>query len=256
MKTVHSLLALWLACLSTGQALANEKACTSLKEFFQKKQTADEQLKTAFVELEGQIKADAKCAKNLLGRIYFEGVNAPRDHERAHAIFYDLADKGYPPAQFNLAFVLARKPNVEPEAILALLQGIVLNYTGTSEYGYLALKARDLGREYLQQASQATREKLTAPFETIVREATTSAAVKIRQATIERIQTENMIVGILTIGTYASMAASRAAAIGSAQAASRASAAAAAQTRFITIQPRFYSVYPAGGNFLYMIPHP
>lgn len=221
-----------------------------MKEYFVVKREDKNELNRRFMELDKRVKENELCAKNLLGRLYFEGVNVDKDIDRAHAIFFELANNAYPPAQFNLAFVLSKKPEVEPETVLNLLQGIIVRYTGLYDYGYIALKARDFGREYLSELSKDKQSKLTPPFENLIRETTTNAAIQIRNNTRARNEKEDDIMGMLTMGVYGAAIGSK---LGTALSNSRNAGMPAAQ--FNTIQPRMYSVYPMGGNYLYAIPH-
>lgn len=231
-------------------AFANEADCQSMKEYLVVKRENKTELNSKFIELEKRVKDNEQCAKNLLGRLYFEGVNVDKDFDRAHAIFFELANSAYPPAQFNLAFVLSKKTEVEPEVVLNLLQGLIVRYTGLYDYGYIALKARDFGREYLGELSKEKQATLTPPFENLIKEATTNAAVQIRNNTKARNEKEDDIMGMLTIGVYGAAIGSK---LGTALNNSRNVRMPAAQ--FNSIQPRMYSIYPTGGNYLYAIPH-
>jgi len=244
----NTLLFLFLAF--SLSAFANEADCQSMKEYFVVKRDDKNELNRRFLELDKRVKDNEQCAKNLLGRLYFEGVNVDKDFDRAHAIFFDLANNAYPPAQFNLAFVLSKKTEVEPEIVLNLLQGLIVRYSGLYDYGYLARKARDFGREYLGELDEDKQVKLTPPFEDLIRESTINAAIQIRNNTRARNEKEDDIMAMLTIGVYAAAIGSK---LGTSTSNSRNSSMPA--TQFNTIKPRMYSVYPMGGNYLYAIPH-
>ena len=125
-------------------ASAKEPDCQSLKRFFSSQVENKDKLNRKFTELNRRVKNDHACAKNLLGRIYFEGKNINRDVERAHAIFFELAES-IPTSSIHLAFVLSKNPEIEPEVVLSLLRALIIRYTGSYDYGHIALKARDLG---------------------------------------------------------------------------------------------------------------
>ena len=159
-------------------ASAKEPDCQSLKRFFSSQVENKDKLNRKFTELNRRVKNDHACAKNLLGKIYFEGKNINQDVERAHAIFFELAEKAYPPAQYNLAFVLSKNPTIEPEVVLSLLQALIIRYTGAYDYGHIALKARDLGRVYLSQLNHDKQEIWSQTFENLVRASIIDAATK------------------------------------------------------------------------------
>ena len=184
-------------------ASAKEPDCQSLKRFFSSQVENKDKLNRKFTELNRRVKNDHACAKNLLGRIYFEGKNINQDVERAHAIFFELAEKAYPPAQYNLAFVLSKNPEIEPEVVLSLLQALIIRYTGSYDYGHIALKARDLGRVYLSQLNHDKQEIWSQTFENLVRASIIDAATKITNNTKARNRKEDNIMGMLSMGMLA-----------------------------------------------------
>jgi TPR repeat protein len=236
-------------CVLSLSAFANEADCQSIKEYFVVKREDKNELKKMLLELDKRVKENEQCAQNLLGRIYFEGINLEKDFDRAHAIFFELSNKAYPPSQFNLAFVLSKKPEVDSEVVLNLLQGLIVRYTGLYDYGYIALKARDFGREYLSELSKDKQASLSPQFESLIRETTTNAAIQIRNNTMARNEKNDDIMGMLAMGVYGAAIGRK---IGTALSNSRNVRMPAAQ--FNTIQPRMYSIYPAGGNYLYAVP--
>jgi len=241
---------LFCFCIFSMNVFANEADCQSMKEYFVVKRENKDELNRRFMELDRRVKDNEQCAKNLLGRVYFEGVNVEKDIDRAHAIFFDLANTAYPPAQFNLAFVLSKKPEAEPEIILNLLQGLIVRYTGLYDYGYIALKARDFGREYLGELSNDKQVTLSPPFESLVRETTTNAAIQIRNKTIATNERNDNIAAMLSLGMTGAAFGSK---LGTSLSNSRNVSVPTPQ--FNAIQPRMYSLYPMGGNYLYAIPH-
>ena len=132
-----------------GAAQAQDGECASLKKAIYSKPNTENKLTRDIQELESLVKEDVKCAKNLLGRMYAEGLYFPVDKDRSYAIFYDLAQKNYPPAQYNLAHTLATQSDAEPELVLTYLQGLIIAYPMNDDYRYLVPKAVDLGRAYL-----------------------------------------------------------------------------------------------------------
>ena len=235
-------------------ASAKETECQSLKKFFSSQVENKNELNKKFKELNRRVSKNQLCAKNLLGRIYFEGKNVNQDFDRAHAIFFELAEIAYPPAQYNLAFVLSKKPAVEPEVVLSLLQGLIIRYTGLYDYGYIALKARDLGREYLSKLNHDKQEILSQTFENLVRESTTNAAIKIRNNTKQRNQKEDNIMGMLSMGVVAMgiygpfLSNTLETTLSNSVDNSNPS------NQYNTIKPRTYSTFPKENNYLYSIP--
>jgi TPR repeat protein len=96
-------------------ANAQESNCVALKDAIYALNGDKEKLKPHIENLSKLVSNDDKCAKNLVGRMYSEGYYFPRDSERSYAIFYELSNAGYAPAQYNLAYVLAEKKDVKPE---------------------------------------------------------------------------------------------------------------------------------------------
>jgi len=137
--------------ISSTNVNASEAECSRLKSQLAV-DTASK--KTEILnEIDTLIKSNEPCAKNLLGRIYFEGILLSKDTEKAHAIFYDLSQQSYPPAFYNLAYLSIRENRALPTEIMPLLHGIMVKYLGDSQWGYLSASARELGWDYLDSLS-------------------------------------------------------------------------------------------------------
>ena len=238
---------LFIYCVSVS---ASERECRTLKQFFTVSHSNTKDLQKKFKTLEEKIEGGSNCAKNLLGRIYYEGKNITKDEERAYAIFAALSQEDYPPGQFNLAFLLSKRDDAAPELVLSIFGGLVYKYFDSKSYRYLAMKSRDLGRAYLEATvfkDEITKEELTKIFEQVVRNSTFIAATKIVEKAARRQKTENLIVGFIALGA---LAYSIAPALSS-----------STYSSFSNIPlpsrppPSFYSLYPMGGNYLYAIPH-
>lgn len=245
-------------------------SCDSLRGEFM---AASRPSSAAFSSLSVLVKEDDLCAKNLVGRLYYEGRHFSKDLERAHSIFYELSERNYPPAQFNLAYKLSNDEEVDPRVVVSLLQGIVVSYVGTNDYGKLASNARELGRQYLEKiaancgTSDACLKKtgyttvdiqlLQNEFENAVKSATHSVALDTVQRSREQKASVDAFVGMLSLG-MAAYSVGQNLALRASNAANAANAAATAQSNALNIanqmRPRWYSVTPVGGNMLYMIP--
>jgi hypothetical protein len=229
---------------SYGVAHASEGNCEVLKNFFTETRPKDAQFTNAIKNLDLLIQKNDYCAKNLLGRVYYEGLNFAKDDSKAYAIFFDLSERNYPAAQFNLAFLLSKHKGSDPEVTLTLLQGLVVNYTGHSENGHVARKARDLGREYISNLDPEVREAFHAEFEEVVKQATITSAIKIREKTDQRNENNDSLMSILALGSAASSLASRAKALPKPS----------NPIIYNSVQPQRYFAYPMGGGYLYLIP--
>jgi hypothetical protein len=229
---------------SYGVAHASEENCEVLKSFFSETRPKDTQFTNAIKNLDLLIQKNDYCAKNLLGRVYYEGLNFTKDDSKAYAIFFDLSERNYPPTLFNLAFLLSKQKAADPEVTLTLLQGLVVNYTGHSENGHIARKARDLGRDYISNLEEARREAFQIEFEDVVKQATINSAVRIREKTDQRNENNDSLMGILALGSFTSSLSSRVKAL-------------AKPTNTViynSVQPQRYFAYPMGGNYLYLVP--
>ncbi|MBM3758566.1 MAG: sel1 repeat family protein [Acidobacteria bacterium] len=189
--------------------------CDELRSLFAQDTVAGSD---ALNRLDSLVKQDDLCAKNLLGKLYFEGKHISRDIERAHAIFYDLAERNYPPAKFNLAFKLSLDALIEPTVVLALVQELFASHQGSDEYGRLANNARDLGRSYIAnlvskaEGSDAPRIRaLSDGYEDFIRLSTQESAAKAIERTREVHSTSDSIAAVVSLGLAVSSVASVAA---------------------------------------------
>ena len=105
--------------------------------------------KTLFSDLNLLIQNDSLCAKNILGKIYYEGRLISKDVDKAHGIFFDLAEKSYPPAMYNLALLSIHERKATPEDNLKFLHGLMIKYSGDDAWGYISSNSRELGFDYL-----------------------------------------------------------------------------------------------------------
>jgi hypothetical protein len=151
---------LWFALGNMGAAHAAESDCDGLRKIVNQKNNLDESSKKAFFfEIDLLIKKDENCAKNLLGRMYFEGYLVPADKQKAHGIFYDLTLKNYPPSFYNLAYFFISENKGEPEINLNLLHGLMIKYSGDPEWGYISANSRELGWDYINQLEKSPSDK-------------------------------------------------------------------------------------------------
>jgi len=196
-------------------SLGAHATCNELRSLFAQDSTASSDVLT---RLDNLIKQDDFCGKNLLGKLYFEGKHISRDIERAHAIFYDLAERNYPPAKFNLAFKLSLDASIEPTVVLALTQELFASHVGSEEYGRLANNARDLGRSFIAQlASKAEGpdalriRALSEGDEDFIRIATQKHAAGVMERSREVQARSDTIEAVLGLGLAVSSVASVAA---------------------------------------------
>ena len=107
--------------------------------------------KVVLGELEGLILQGEICAKNMLGRLYYEGVFLKKSVNLAHEIFYDLAQHGYAPAEFNLVYLALKEKREAPESIVSFLHGLMIKYLGDRQWGYISASSRELAGDYIDE---------------------------------------------------------------------------------------------------------
>jgi hypothetical protein len=184
-------------------SLASETECESLKNKFNSGIPPIE-TKSFLTTLERLISFDNMCAKNLLGRIYYTGNPLNQDTEKGYAIFYDLARKGYPPALYNIAYIAIKEKRESPEAIIELLHGIMINYLGDRDWGYISANSRELAWDYLNEIKNDTNPEiykiLYERHRQISSESTLKLANAVRARTQEVREQSDAIVGLLAIG--------------------------------------------------------
>ena len=140
--------------MTSTQIHANEYACKTLKERVRSVKSLTElEKRNLRDEISDLLKADDMCVKNLLGRMYYEGSAIEPDADKAEAIFYDLAQRSYPPALYNLAYLKIKRDSTDAEEILAYLHGIMAKYASDDQWKYLVPNARDLGWSYIESLS-------------------------------------------------------------------------------------------------------
>lgn len=199
--------------------------------------------------LESEVEKDNICAKNVLGVTLAKGNRLPKDVDRAYAIFYTLAEKNYPPSQLNLGILLTRNSTVFNPAITDYLLGIFARYYGDKDWGAVAVDARELARNYLESnksLSQDFSNQLSA-FEDAVRTITHNTASNILKEEADVKERYANIAGMLALGVAASRIASS-------------NLFSTGQTHYFSRpvpfqSPRLYSIYPMGGNYLWVVPH-
>ena len=227
-----------------------EVACDKLKQRVSAGTDLSFQEKNIMLsELESLILRNEKCAKNILGRLYYAGTLLPRDVPKAHQIFYDLSQQSYPPAMYNLAYLSIKENTESPENIISFLDGLMINFLGDREWGYISAGARDLAGDYLDElkASKISAQNLNDLRGKHTKLATDSAmylASVVQNRTNELRNQADSIVSVLRIGM-------------SAYGAGQKIAPASRPIQFLTapFAPQFYTVVPSGeSNVLYFIP--
>jgi len=163
-----------------------------------------------FEEMEKSAVSGDPCVKNLIGKIFALGTGGvPQDWERAYAIFNELSDTGYAPAQFNLALLLAEKDDMNLEAFLSFALGLINKYSQSREYIHISRGAADLGVFVLKEKIKSNANdqiKLVQlnqylnDFEFSAAKAAHSAAVKILRDESDGHDRNNTIAAILSLG--------------------------------------------------------
>ncbi|MEA9567534.1 hypothetical protein [Polynucleobacter sp. AP-Nickl1-40-C4] len=160
---------------------ASAVSCDDLRIFFQQPKVDNAEISLKVNELEGLINQNDMCAKNLFGRLEYEGQYFPKNDSNAKRIFIDLSNQGYPPAMFNLAYIQAIDKSSNPEEVLGLLLGIYSSYVDSKDYGALARKSMEYGRSYIDTFGQPQRDKLSQSFERAISEANVAARDKVSE---------------------------------------------------------------------------
>lgn len=212
MKIFSLQLSLIFCCIYSANSLAK---CSGLTNKIYKENGDPVEILT---EIRSRGDSGELCVQNLAGRLYFEGVMFEKNIDLAHQIFFALANKGYPPAQFNLAFKLSEDPESSAVDVLNLLQGIFVSYVGNDEYGGLASKARTLGRGFVLKRTKAIQscqadpgctlkletgdelEKYSDNFENILRKSNHDLAAKVVQDTQALRKATDTVAGLLSVG--------------------------------------------------------
>jgi hypothetical protein len=183
-------------------ARADNRACERLREELE----AGHNVSSSLKQLETEISHGSPCAKNTLGVLYAKGSIFSRDTDRAYAIFYDLSQSNYPPAQLNLALILVERRAPFDVALPSYLLGLFAKYFGDHSWGHVGAAARDLGREYLDEGVRANPDiaadiaQYRAHYESAVKSVIfqTAAAVLQREKAVR--DRNDAIAGLLTLG--------------------------------------------------------
>lgn len=246
-KPALNLLLFILFSISSNFVVA--ETCESLKNFFKTGQNAENaQLKIA--RLETLMGEDDLCAKNLLGQLVFEGVYLPKSSGYAKAIFSDLATKDYPPAMFNLAFVLSKEKESDPEQVTTILLGVYAKYLTDRTYNKLAYRSADYGRQYIKTLDEPNKSIVEKKFEDGISSTTLSASNAIH----ERVRRSNEIVANLGKVLLVSAAIYVGAVVGSSIASSGSTTYIQNNVVNYTPNPSLYQIYSPGGGQLYALP--
>jgi TPR repeat protein len=170
-------------------------------------------------EFKAGVETGNQCLRNLMGILLYEGKFFLKDEEEARKIFYTLSNNNYPESQFNLAWVLSKDDNQDPQMVTNILLGIHAKYIDDKKNYHLSSKAKDLGRDYfkglpnriynckfskcksdLKDLSSDVLANLNKNFEEGVSNVTINAGQKITAALQDQKATEDAIFAILLIG--------------------------------------------------------
>lgn len=208
LKTAFATAVLLLLTTTTSSASSE---CEALKDQVANPTLTDVNKTQLLDNLRRLVAADDLCGKNLLGRLTYQGKLLPEDTDKAYAIFYDLANKGYPPAMYNMAYFYIEQNTLPPEGILDLLKGIMARFAGNPEWGVIAADARELGWEYLntQLLQDRNSPHLRALEQSFgeMSNATILRAAQIAVGTRDSYHAAgNVIIGLMALGAAASIA--------------------------------------------------
>lgn len=231
--------------------VAGESECLNLKNKIRNQNPPTAGERTLILgEVTRLVSKSEYCAKNILGRMHYEGVHLSKNVDQAHAIFYDLSQQGYPPAMYNLAYLAIKEERESPEEIVNLLHGLMIKYLNDSQWGYIAANARELAGDYIQSTTNLVYERkkiLQEQHLKLATEATSYLADLVKARTNEVREQSDAIADVLIIGVAAYSIGSRVAAARSAR---------QLQVQQSPFAPRLYTVVPTGApNMLYLIPH-
>lgn len=192
------------------------RECEELKKVFLSENKPNEQ---DIFEFKSGVENGNQCLRNLMGILLYEGKAFPKDELEAKKIFYALSNNNYPESQFNLAWVLSKDDDQDPQLIINMFLGIHAKYIGDSKNYHLSSKAKDLGRQYINNLSGRVHDckidkcksflrnvtseliiNLSKNYEDGISNATIDAGSRIKQALQEQKATEDMIFTILLIG--------------------------------------------------------
>lgn len=129
---------------------ASEPACDRLSSAYTERAALTlEQRESLVANLKKEVLLGGLCAKNLLGRVLYDGDIIARDLDRAHAIFYDLSEQSYPPAMYNLAYLSVSEFKDSPSQVLAFIHGLMIRFSSDPKWVRISANARELGYEYI-----------------------------------------------------------------------------------------------------------
>lgn len=260
MKVSITAFCIFAAFLFPSSSYGGESNCDQLKKTINSKEHLNLELKSKFFDnLNSLIQQNENCAKNLLGRIYFEGVLIPQDKEKAQGIFYDLAEKEYPPGFYNLAYFFITENKGDPAVNMDLLHGLMIKYSGDADWGYLSANSRELGWDYLRKLEKTSLNKdllleLKEQHKNITEKNINELAEAVKNRTKEIKGQSDAIMAVLAIGT-AAIAISRSGLLASQGAGYGSSRLPTTMYLPSGSNPRFYQFMPtANPGILYGVP--
>jgi hypothetical protein len=160
MKAKKTIYALFLLLTCQNLVHAGEGNCEDLRKKINAGIEISDAEKRKFIDdISGMVNQNLSCAKNLMGRIYYNGFIVAQDKDKAHAIFYDLSKDGYPPSLYNLAYYFISENKGDPSPNMDLLHGLMIKYSGDPVWGYISANARELGWEYLAAIEKTNVDK-------------------------------------------------------------------------------------------------
>lgn len=260
MKFSAATIFIFLNFVFSALSYGGESDCDQLKRIVNSREVlSSEAKKELFANLNHLIQKNENCAKNLLGRIYFEGVIVPQNKERAQGIFYDLAEREYPPGFYNLAFFFVVENKGDPAVNMDLLHGLMVKYSGDVGWGYISANSRELGWDYLKKLEGASIDadvlrELQEQHKSVTEKNINELAETVKNRTKEIKNQSDAIMAVLAIGA-AAVAISRSGVLASQGAGYGSSRLPTTMYLPSGPNPRFYQFMPtANPGILYGVP--
>jgi hypothetical protein len=202
--------------------------------------------------LEKAINNDSMCAKNLLGKLFATGTVYPKDIERAYGIFYDLGSRGYSPAKYNMAKILADDTSSDIRNFSFFASGLYAELLASSKDADLASDILALAEKaFSLRGGDPTVPEARRIFYDSIKKVNEDFTFSTKAKEIRKKEVANSIVATIAIATLVYSAAS---ALSAASAASSASYGGYSGYTYLPSATNLYYVQPLSSTTLYMLP--
>jgi len=229
----------------SSNAFSNDIGCYWLNKNLAKTGTVN------LNSLEKEIKDDSMCAKNLLGKLYAQGRLFSQDMEKAYSIFYDLSQRGYNPAKFNMAKIIADDPKSDINNFAFFAAGLYAEFLSSPKDSDWAGDIISLvDSTFSKRAPDLEAREAQSIFYESVKKINADFSLKTKTNEVRKKEIADGIVATIAIATLVYSAAS---AISAAKAASSASYTYQGYS-YLPTATNLYYVRPISGNTLYMLP--